>query len=48
MKYLAAILGLLFWFLSTIIMGVLVIPLLFSLGTNYWEIPNKLLKVFEQ
>jgi hypothetical protein len=46
MKYIAAILGLLFWLVTTFFLCITIVGWVVVLDDDYLKIPDKLLKVF--
>lgn len=48
MKYFAAILGLMFWGILTLLFCVSIVGLVIFTEESYFDIPHKLLKVFEK
>jgi len=48
MKYIAAIIGLMAWMACTILLAITMLGIIVVFFVEeYWEIPSKLLKVFE-
>ena len=48
MKYIASIIGLIAWLIITLLCGFFIIPIVvLMIIDEYWQIPIKLLKVFE-
>jgi hypothetical protein len=48
MKYLSSVIGLTFWLLFTLLLSCTILGIVAVMDIKqYWQIPNKLLKVFD-